>query len=127
MRLCDSGYADDGPPAGRLSFVESISILDAQPRLLGYDKTIVFYNDSEEFHYEKPDDLADLRSGTVCSPNNFAYPEPMDEGHDAHLGAGQLRSLGGAGCRWLPAGEAPLVRPHGGRRPSASCPISAGP
>ncbi len=80
MRLCDTGCSQDEPPASRLSLVESISILDAQPRLLGYDKTIVFYNDSEEFRYEKPDDLVDLRSGTVCSPNNFAYPEPLDEG-----------------------------------------------
>ena len=80
MRMCDSGRPEDEPPVGRLSFVESISILDSLPRTLGYDRTIVFYNDSDKFHYEKPDDLADLRSGTVCSPNNFAYPEPLDEG-----------------------------------------------
>ena len=77
MRLCDDGRPDDEPPAGRMSVVESISILDRPPRLLGYDKAIVFYNDSEKFHYEKPDDLVDLRSGTVCSPNNFAYAEPL--------------------------------------------------
>ena len=81
MRLCDDGGGPDREtPPGRLSLVESISILDAQPRSLGYDKTIVFYNDSEKFHYEKPDDLIDLRSGTVCSPNNFAYTEPLSEG-----------------------------------------------
>jgi phytoene dehydrogenase-like protein len=78
--MCDDGHVDDAALAGRLSFVESISILDRQPRLLGYDKTIVFYNDSEKFHYEKPDDLVDLRSGTICSPNNFAYAEPLGEG-----------------------------------------------
>ena len=39
--------AGEEPPPGRLSFVESISILDSQPRSLGCDKTIVFYNDSE--------------------------------------------------------------------------------
>jgi phytoene dehydrogenase-like protein len=80
MRLCDQGGPEEEPSPGRLSFVESISILDAQPRTLGYDKTIVFYNDSEKFCYEKPHDLADLRSGTVCSPNNFAYTEPLGEG-----------------------------------------------
>jgi phytoene dehydrogenase-like protein len=47
---------------------------------MGHDRTIVFYNDSEKFAYEKPDDLADVRSGVVCSPNNFAYGEPLDEG-----------------------------------------------
>ena len=79
MRLCDDGHCDQ-PAPGRLSFVESISILDALPCMLGFDKTIVFYNDSEKFHYEKPEDLVDLRSGTICSPNNFAYSEPLTEG-----------------------------------------------
>ncbi len=78
MRLCGAGAAETSE-SGRLSLVESISILDAPPRLLGYDKTIVFFNDSEKFHYEKPRDLVDLRSGIICSPNNFAYGEPMQE------------------------------------------------
>jgi phytoene dehydrogenase-like protein len=79
MRMCDEGKAAD-EPAGVLSFIESISVLDTQPRAMGHDRTIVFYNDSEKFAYEKPDDLADVRSGVVCSPNNFAYGEPLDEG-----------------------------------------------
>jgi phytoene dehydrogenase-like protein len=80
MRLCDDGRLDETPLPGRLSFVESISILDNLPRALGYDKTIVFFNDSEEFHYEKPADLVDFRSGVICSPNNFSYTEPLREG-----------------------------------------------
>ena len=81
MRMCD-----DGQPVvsvarpGQLSFFESISMLDAQPRELGYDHTIVFFNDCEKFHWEKPDELVDVRSGVICSPNNFAYDEPLDEG-----------------------------------------------
>ncbi len=78
MRLCDAAAAEPGD-RNRLSLVESISILDAPPRDLGYDKTIVFFNDSEKIHYERPRDLADVRSGVVCSPNNFDYPEPMRE------------------------------------------------
>jgi phytoene dehydrogenase-like protein len=80
MRLCDDSHPDQGPSIGRMSLVESISILDVQPRTLGHGKTIVFYNDSDTFHYEKPDGLVDLRSGVVCSPNNFAYSEPLTEG-----------------------------------------------
>ncbi len=80
MRLCDSGHTEEQAPAGRLSFVEAISVLNAQPRALGYDQTIVFFNDSDKFHYEKPAGLADFRSGTICSPNNFAYAEPLREG-----------------------------------------------
>jgi phytoene dehydrogenase-like protein len=80
MRLCDHSAPAAPQEPGQLSFVESISILDAEPRGLGLDRTIVFYNDSQEFHYEKPDGLVDLRSGVVCSPNNFRYGEPLAEG-----------------------------------------------
>jgi phytoene dehydrogenase-like protein len=78
MRLCDSRPAEQYEP-NRLSLVESISILDTPPRKLDYDKTVVFFNDSEIFRYEKPRDLVDLRSGTICSPNNFAYGQPLPE------------------------------------------------
>ncbi|MEN6557173.1 MAG: NAD(P)/FAD-dependent oxidoreductase [Thermoguttaceae bacterium] len=80
MQLCDDDAESPQSPPGRLSYVESISVLNTPPRELGYDKTIVFFNDSEKFHYEKPDKLTDFRSGTVCSPNNFAYTEPLSEG-----------------------------------------------
>ncbi|HUT08866.1 MAG TPA: NAD(P)/FAD-dependent oxidoreductase [Thermoguttaceae bacterium] len=80
MRLCDDGRRIEKPAQVRLSFVESISILDAQPRSLGHDRTIVFFNDSEEFAYRTPDDLADVRSGVICSPNNFVYDRPLAEG-----------------------------------------------
>ena len=65
---------------GLLSFVETISVLDVQPRALGHDRTIVFYNDSDKFDYAKPDDDVDVRSGVICSPNNFVYGEPLAEG-----------------------------------------------
>ncbi|MDI9446569.1 MAG: NAD(P)/FAD-dependent oxidoreductase [Planctomycetota bacterium] len=79
MRLCRQPEPE-GAPAGRLSFVESISVLDADPKQLGHDRTIVFFNDAETFSYEKPAGLVDLRSGVICSPNNFAYEEPLGEG-----------------------------------------------
>jgi phytoene dehydrogenase-like protein len=69
-----SGEAN--PPSGQLSFVESVSALDAQPREIGYQHTIVFFNDSPKFHWERPEAPVDLRSGVICSPNNFAYSEP---------------------------------------------------
>jgi phytoene dehydrogenase-like protein len=80
LQMCDDGSPTDPCASERLSVVEAISILDRPPRALGYDKTIVFYNDSEKFHYARPDEPVDLRSGTICSPNNFAYTEPMTEG-----------------------------------------------
>ncbi|NQU22637.1 MAG: NAD(P)/FAD-dependent oxidoreductase, partial [Candidatus Nealsonbacteria bacterium] len=80
MRMCDDFPSTEECPAGRLSFVETISVLDKQPRELGHEHTIVFYNDSDKFRYERPDEPVDLRSGVICSPNNFDYAQPLDEG-----------------------------------------------
>lgn len=79
MKLCGLPDAAAQLPAGRLGFVETISVLDAPPKKFGHDKTIVFFNDSERFDYRNPNELVDLRSGVVCSPNNFAYTEPLEE------------------------------------------------
>lgn len=80
MRLCDDVRRPIERSPGELSFIESMSVLDTPPRQLGYDRTILFYNDSEQFHWEKPAELCDVRSGVICSPNNFAYDEPLEEG-----------------------------------------------
>lgn len=74
LRMCDDVSVPDQPLVGRLSFIEAISILDRSPKDLGHERTIVFYNDSEKFHWAKPEeDLCDVRTGVVCSPNNYAY------------------------------------------------------
>ena len=79
MKLCGLPDAAAQLPAGKLGFIETISVLDAPPKKFGHDKTIVFFNDSERFDYRNPNELVDLRSGVVCSPNNFAYSEPLEE------------------------------------------------
>lgn len=74
LRLCDDITEVDVAKAGQLSFIESISILDVQPKDIGFDRTIVFYNDSEKFHWRRPaQGLCDVRTGVVCSPNNYRY------------------------------------------------------
>lgn len=82
-RLC----ADRPPEAekgniGRLSFVETITVLDVPPTDLGVDETIIFFNDHERFAYERPREEVDPRSGVICFPNNYAYPdgETLKEG-----------------------------------------------
>jgi len=80
MRLCGSKYVTDTASLGDLSFVEAIAVLDRQPKDLGHEHTIVFFNDSPEFEYRSPDELTDLRSGVICSPNNFVYEQPPAEG-----------------------------------------------
>ena len=59
---------------GRLSFVETITILNRQPAELGWGSdTIIFFNDSARFDYERPAAQVDPRSGVICLPNNFAF------------------------------------------------------
>ncbi len=59
---------------GRLSFVETITILNCQPAEFGWGSdTIVFFNDSARFDYARPAAQVDPRSGVICLPNNFNY------------------------------------------------------
>ncbi len=76
QRLCADLSEKEVDRAGQLTFIESISILDKQPKELGFEETIVFYNDSDKFHWHSPEsELCDVRTGVVCSPNNYLYPE----------------------------------------------------
>lgn len=75
MRMCEDVSDVDAEQAGKLSFVETISILDKPPEQLGMDRTLVFFNDSQRFDWCRPQQLCDARTGVICSPNNFAYPE----------------------------------------------------
>jgi len=73
MGLCGQP-ATDQERTGQLSFVETISTLDQMPAELGHSETIVFFNDSTQFHWRRPQDqLCDLRTGVICTPNNFDY------------------------------------------------------
>ncbi len=66
-------------PVGRLSYCETITVLDRPPAALGWgDDTIVFFNDSARFAYERSIGPVDARSGVICLPNNFAYPGGSD-------------------------------------------------
>ena len=88
MRLCDGASSPSPRPSpwegegdvGRISFVESVNILDATPSNLGHDATIVFFNDAERFTYATPRDLVDLSSGILCCPNNYERHEGLREG-----------------------------------------------
>ncbi len=81
LRMCGQ-QPDPGSRTepGDISFVETIFVIDKQPADLGHRDTIIFYNDIPEFHYENPTEPCDLRSGIICSPNNFEYEQPLDEG-----------------------------------------------
>lgn len=76
LRMCSDTSEPDPRTAGKLTFIESISILDREPEKIGNRDTIVFYNDSQNFHWQRPDnELCDLRTGVICSPNNYEYSD----------------------------------------------------
>ncbi len=75
-----SADAETLPAAGDVTFNEIIDVIDTQPAELGHHETIIFFNREERFHYRKPTEPCDLRSGIICSPNNYQYDEPLSEG-----------------------------------------------
>lgn len=82
LRLCQPSLAEEEAQAeiGRMSFIESIFVLDCLPKDVGYDKSIVFYSTESRFKYRVPDGMTDITSGVLCCPNNFQYPEASSEG-----------------------------------------------
>ena len=64
---------------GRFSIIESIRVLDGHPTNFGWNETVVFFNQSEKFTYNCPDDLVDLESGVICMPDNYGQPESGKE------------------------------------------------
>ena len=56
----------------RLAFVESIFQFPGKRRhVLPQDRTIIFYNSAQDFHYKTPQKLVDFTSGVICLPFNF--------------------------------------------------------
>ena len=78
--LTDHDFLKFNSHVGQLSFVEFIMVLNKEPAEIGYNTTIVFYNNSNRFDYRKPDELVDVSSGVICCPNNFQFENPLPEG-----------------------------------------------
>ncbi len=83
--LSNSPSTSSVDDVGRISILESITVFEGQPADLGWEETIVFYNDAEDFRYQCPSGLTDVRSGVICIPNNYRYSD------DRRLEEGQLR------------------------------------
>lgn len=79
QRLCNQTFVEETEATGDISFVESISSLDCSPADLGHHGTVVFFSNQTDFRYERPPTPVDLRSGIICSPNNYQFDEPLAE------------------------------------------------
>ncbi len=105
-RLFSDGQPDGSEiDVGRISYVESITIMDKQPSGFGWDDTIVFFSKQPDFFYGRPEGLVDTAGGIICFPNNYDYEagETLDEGflritalanYDAWTGMTEEKYLG---------------------------------
>ena len=69
----------DKPKVGPLSFSETILVLKDKEVFKAKDETIIFYNESDHYNYQKPDTLIDTRSAVFCMPDN--YERDNADGH----------------------------------------------
>ena len=90
MRLCDDVRRSDQLQPGQLSFTEAIAVLNCKPAALGHSDTVVFFNNSESFHWQKSEGLCDIRTGVICSPNNYKYDDSKAD-IDRNLPDGVMR------------------------------------
>ncbi len=83
MALCGGELARAHGPAeaGRMAFVETISVLDTPPEALGWGTTIAFFNLAPTTVYEEPAEAFDARSGVLCCPTNYPGESADDEPH----------------------------------------------
>lgn len=71
LLLVDSKGKNNSTELGEFSVIESISVIQGTPKQFGWEETVIFFNNSEKFHYKCPDELADMRSGVICIPENY--------------------------------------------------------
>ncbi|WP_127715931.1 NAD(P)/FAD-dependent oxidoreductase [Halobacteriovorax sp. HLS] len=67
------------PAVGKMTFTESILLLDKKPIDFGLDSTIIFYNDRPKYLYRNPTEFFDPASAVICLPNNFTHDD-FDDG-----------------------------------------------
>lgn len=65
---------------GQMSFMESISCLNAMPKEIGYESTITFFNTAESYQYAIPKNFIDVHSGVICCPSNYQLEKQLPEG-----------------------------------------------
>ncbi len=75
-----SGWdADRGHFSGRMSFMETISLLPREQSAPGRsDRSILFYHNDPVLKYQRPDSYLDTSWGVICFPENFSGQPPSD-------------------------------------------------
>jgi len=59
------------PEVGNLSFTETIFLIDKKKIINDFESTIVFYNKTDKYTYQKPTGAIDNTSAVFCLPDNY--------------------------------------------------------
>lgn len=86
LEPCPTG---EKAPAGSISIVEGICLLDEPPETAGVADTIIFYSFEDEFRFERPSGLVNDASGVICVPGNYL---PFDATSENIIKVSQLAS-----------------------------------
>ena len=84
MSIADNKPSGIDPVVGSLSFMESIIVTEDKKFLENYDPTIVFYNSSDKYNYQKSSGEFDSSSAVFCLPDNY-------ERNNINSGHGHIR------------------------------------
>ncbi|MCC7508767.1 MAG: NAD(P)/FAD-dependent oxidoreductase [Planctomycetes bacterium] len=123
------GQEPGAQATGKLSFTETISVLDQPAKHVGIEETIVFFSNTARFNYAQPADDVDTSSGVICMPGNFDLPStPRDHlvritniaNYDrwAALGSAGFQPASGAGLRPAPQAADETSAAHAGATPA---------
>jgi phytoene dehydrogenase-like protein len=113
---------------GRITFVESIWVLDRPAHALGHRTATGFFSRLPRVRYRRPEELIDAETGVLSSPDNFVAEKPATEGmlrisvlanharwkalDEDEYRAAKLRAAEAAAnsvCAWLPDWRAHVV------------------
>jgi phytoene dehydrogenase-like protein len=76
MKLCNTTNLQSSN-VGKLSFCEAIAVFNGQPADLGWEDTIIFFDEKDRLKYQTPENIIDPSSGVICFPNNYNYSNGM--------------------------------------------------
>ncbi len=79
MLLNHSAIDSETAETGNFSIIESIRVIDGHPTDFGLSETTIFFNKTDRFTYDCPENFVDLHSGVICMPDNYGKPEPGRE------------------------------------------------
>jgi phytoene dehydrogenase-like protein len=80
VKVLQGGDTPHTPRAGQMTFMETILVFDKKPMLSGFDPTIIFYNQTDKYHYRPAQQYYDAESAVFCCPDNYELDQQEGEG-----------------------------------------------